>query len=70
MCVRVHVCVWLVLMAVLAAFEHRSVSPSVSQVWHFKISPREIRTNQEPERRRVTSLDRCVDVSRWRAALY
>lgn len=36
-------CVWLVLMAVLAAFEHRSVSQTVSQVCHFKISPREIR---------------------------
>ena len=32
-------CVRLVLMAVLAAFEHHSVSQIDSQVCHFKISP-------------------------------
>lgn len=32
-------CVRLVLMAVLAAFEHRSVSQTDSQACYFKISP-------------------------------
>lgn len=42
-------CVQWLLMAVLAAFEHHSMSQTDSQVCHFNISPWDIRPNQKPE---------------------